>query len=270
MIFGFVGFLPLLVVAVLLIALFSGRSEPDPDRERPTALYLSIASFVAVLFVLGATFAVSTGLANLTDSSSGGGWFAYSEEGSIDTSQGDYAPIPSEFEPATTIPNYDEVISESRGNFNANHDDDVSMIVLGLIFGVLAVAVHRFHFPPLQRLAKSSSGPGATVFARYVYAVAFVAMLAAVVTTGIVAFAICQAIAPDTFGVDSIAEALRMLGANAAFAIVALLIFRYHWRQAPVGASERPIGFAPPPSEPAKRAPAKKAAATKKASPPSR
>jgi len=261
--FGVFEIIPLIIVGGVLVALFAGRSEPDPDRERPTSLYLSIVSFFGVLFLLGATLAVTTGLVGLTADSD-----SYSvSEGSFT----EYRSGPFVEERRSTD---DYVISRGGGN----HDDDVSTLATGLIIGVLALGVFRSFFGKIRLLGADSNGPGARVLARYCYAVCFVTLIGALAATGVAIHAVLGIVSPDTFDAGSNAASARMLAQAAVSALVAYALFTLHSGQAQrLAGPARAVGFAPvvaapptaaPAAEPtvvAKRAPAKRAAAKKAA-----
>lgn len=272
MFFGVFEIFPLVLVAAVLVALFAGRSEPDPDRERPTALYLSIVSFFAVLFVLGSTVAITMGVMGLT----GDGSYSF---GSGENVAG-YAPIPRAAPTVSIKPGFAPYpmppakAQLTYGRYHANHDGDVSTIVTGLIVGLLALGVFRSSFGKARRLGAGSSGPGARVLARYCYAVCFVTLLAGLAGAGIAIHSLFGVIAPDTFNAGSNAESARVLADSAVVALVALALFRLHSEQAQgFSAPPRSVGFAAPtptappaPSTPP-APPAKKAPAAKKAPP---
>ncbi|MEY2470260.1 MAG: hypothetical protein QOF21_2958, partial [Actinomycetota bacterium] len=225
MFFGVFEIIPLLVIGGVLVALFAGRSEPDPDRERPTALYLSIVSFFAVLFLLGASLAVATGLMGLTSDDSGG-WSSYGRT-TIEVAP---TPFDEESGSVTFEPGPNEKVS--FGRYRANHDDDVSTLVTGLIVGLLAAGVFRSFFGKARALGASSSGPGARVLARYCYAVCGVTLLGALGGAGVAIRSLFGVIAPDTFDAGSNAQSARVLAVSAVFAIAAYALFRLHSQQA--------------------------------------
>ena len=111
--------LPSLLVVIALIAIFSGRSEPDPDQERPQAIYLSLVALVTLAVVLGSVFAVLGGLVGLTDKHSGSGyWSSYSSGCAYSFGSDDDSDTPPRLEEGD-----DCEYHEDRGK--ANHDDDV-------------------------------------------------------------------------------------------------------------------------------------------------
>ncbi len=267
MFFGFFGLPLVLIVGALLLAL-AGKSEPDPKRERPAALYLAVATLVGVVLFLGATWLTANGLVELTDTDSNRG-FSYSVTGeSSGAAWSDHPPgkIPEElFNRPGLRQRADYVFETNRGG--TNHDDDVSQVVGGVILGALAFAIVRFHQPKLQELADDSDGPGARIYSRHLYIVCGATLLTALTAAGTTVYGIYGMVAPDTAGAGEVTDAFRMVLSTAALAAVATLIFNRNWTRAEdlAAVARPPIGFAPAP--PAKAAPAKKAAA-KKAAPP--
>lgn len=250
-------FLPLLLTVGALIAILSGRSEPDPDQERPQAIYLSIVSIVTLAVVLGATFAVLSGLVGLTDSRHGE-WFGYSP--------GEEIIGESPFAGPTRF----RVLEGDSFHHKANHDDDVRMIVQGVIVLAVAGGVRKFHHGALQEASNKSSGPGKRVYQRYLYAACFLTCSIAVGTGTYALTRIPGLINPDTFAVLDRGEALRGLGLFGAFTLVLIASFRNHWfrrgNASPFTPLPAPVPASPPPAPPvAKKAPAKKAAAKKAA-----
>lgn len=73
LVFVFAGLVPLLIVGLALVGLLAGKAEPDPDHERPRALYLAAASYLALLALLTGAFFVVDGLTRARASSLAGG-----------------------------------------------------------------------------------------------------------------------------------------------------------------------------------------------------
>jgi hypothetical protein len=215
-----VSFLPLTLLAVLVLLVLAGKSEPDVKRERPAALYLGVISLVGVIFLLGATFFVANGLVELTDTEPTG--FSFSTRGE--------EVGPDEFLDGDFGQNRPRRIGDDFGR-NVNHDDDVSQIIGGLIMGALAFAVIRFHAPKLQDLADNSDGPGARIYARHLYVVCGVTLLTAVGAAGAAIYGVYGMIAPDTASAGDVTDSLRSLLSAAALALVAAYLFRQHWQR---------------------------------------
>src|SRR5207302_1522420 len=60
------GIVPLGLIILLIVAVTGGRNEPDPEGERPAALYYAGVMFVALFTLLFAVFTVVASLLNLT------------------------------------------------------------------------------------------------------------------------------------------------------------------------------------------------------------
>lgn len=217
--FGFLGAPFLLIVAVVLLAL-AGKSEDDPRRERPAALYLSTLTLVGVLAVLAGTFLAVNGLVELTDTKPSG-WTSYSERIEVG---GEFEFGPDMRQRGRRLQPLPPVARPG-----ANHDDDVSQLIGGLIVGAVGLALLRFHVPKLQDLADNSEGPGARVYSRLLYIVSGVALLTGLGAAGSALYAVYGMIAPDTAGAGEVTDALRALITALAVATVAWALFREAW-----------------------------------------
>jgi hypothetical protein len=244
--------LPLILLVGLLLLGLAGKHEPDPLRERPITLYLSVVTLIGVLMLFAATFFVANGLVHLTDSSPSFGNFSTSRSITI-TSSG-----------------------ESEGGFeeyrpSANHDDDISQVVGGVIIGALAAAVLWFHVPRLQRTADDSEGPGARVFARVLLFICGAALVTGLTAAGFAAYSVYGMIAPDTAGSGGTSDALRTFVPVVVLAAVAAYVFQRAWRRtedlnAVARAATVLVETVPAPEPPP--APTRARRATKKAAPP--
>ena len=266
--------LPSLLVVIALIAIFSGRSEPDPDQERPQAIYLSLVALVTLAVVLGSVFAVLGGLVGLTDKHSGSGyWSSYSSGCAYSFGSGDDSDTPPRLEEGD-----DCEYHEDRGK--ANHDDDVRAIVYGLIVLAVAGGVRRFHMGALRSLNDRSSGPGRRVYQRYLYAACFLTVSLAIGTGTYALTRIPSLVSTDTFGVSDHGEVLRSLALFGVFAVITMASFRGHWYRRtgatpayippppPVAPPPPPVPEPPtPPGPPVRKAPAAKKTTAKKAAP---
>lgn len=213
--FGFFGAPFVLIVAVVLLAL-AGKSEDDPRRERPAALYLSALTLVGVLMVLAGTFLAVNGLVELTDTKPSG-WTSYSEA----------IEVRPDFEFGQRGRRVQPLPPIQRPG--ANHDDDVSQLIGGLIVGAIGVALLRFHVPKLQDLADNSDGAGARVYSRLLYVVCGVALLTGLGAAGTALYSVYAMIAPDTAGAGEVTDGLRSLITALAVATVAWALFREAW-----------------------------------------
>lgn len=223
MVFGFLDIALVAVVAVVLLAI-AGKSEPDPLRERPTAIYLSAVMLVGVGLLLVATFLTANGLVELTDTSpTGFDGFESSETVEVeprnpfDDGIGSRGPRPL-IRPGPAF---------EQGS--ANHDDDISQVIGGLIAAAVALAVIRFHAPKLQEVVDNSSGPGARVYARGLYIACGVTLVTALGAASVVVYSVYGMIAPDTAGPGEVTDALRTFLSAAALAAAAGYVFHRCW-----------------------------------------
>ncbi len=212
MVFSFAT-LPLLLIVGLLVLALSGKSEPDPTRERPTALYLSVITFVGVLLLLAATWLTVNGLVELTDTS----------------------PTDAFSSSRTTIrvgPNE----TFGSGSFSpystrVNHDDDISQVVGGLIAGAIAAALLWYHLPKFEKDLDDSTGPGARVYSRVLFFICGATLLTGLAAAGTAVYAIYGMIAPDTAGAGEVTDALRTFLSAAALAAAAAYIYQRAWKR---------------------------------------
>ena len=214
MVFGFVAFPIVVLIGVLLLGL-SGKSEPDPTRERPTALYLSLGTFFGVLLLLAATYLTVNGLVELTNTQANEG-FAQ-------------AQVTVRGGPKGIFDNPDTSFSSSTSH--ANHDDDISQVIGGLIAGAIAAGLLWFHLPKLEQDADNSTGPGARVYARVYYFICGAALLVGLGAAGAAIFAVYGMIAPDTAGVGATTDALRSFISSGALAAASAYIFLRTWKR---------------------------------------
>jgi hypothetical protein len=253
MFMGILG-VPFLLVVALVLLVLAGKSEPDPGRERPAALYLSALTLLGVLLLLAGTFFTAKGLVELTDTTPTGGWFSYSQEGV------EIGPRGRVIAPAF------EDLKALRTRGTVNHDDDVSMLIGGVIMAAIAVALLRFHLPKLQDFAATSTGPGARVYNRLLYVVSGASLVAGLLAAGTVAYSIYGMIAPETAGAGRVTDAFREGLSALAVAVVAGVLFREAFNKSDL-ATVKVIEVEPEP-EPTEPVPVKKAARTRKAAPP--
>jgi hypothetical protein len=279
--FGFLGFgvtiVPLAVLVLVIVLIVGGRREPDPEQQRPAAIYYALVQFVTVFVVLFALFAMASSLLNLTTSDS-----ASSDRIFSDFSVG----------PTFAGPGGRPVIVGGDGTLNggvlrehgsrSQHDQDWADAVRAFIVVLVAGAIFAFHERRRPRFPPGT--PGHRVWKTYLYAVSFVAVLTTVGALTGALFKVWEGIAPGITGDGPRSHAFRDAGSVAFLALTAGLVFWRHlsWAEPPRGreaaapppawrppaepAAFAPVAPAPPPRPPAprprppvtKRAPAKR------------
>jgi hypothetical protein len=247
MFFGLFGLPLILLLAGTLLAI-AGKSEPDPKRERPAALYLSVATLIGVVLLFVATFLTANGLVELTDTEPTG--FSFESKGIQIAPDGSQRIRP-------------RLIGDDFGR-QVNHDDDVSQVIGGLIVAAIALALLRFHDPKLQDLADNSDGPGARVYARHLYILCGVSLVTALGAAGFTLYGVYGIVAPDTSGAGEVTDGLRAFLSAAAVAAVAALVYRRAWQRS----EDLAAVAAAPPETVVVVAPAPAKRAVKKAAPP--
>lgn len=254
--FALLGFgvtiVPLAFLVLVIVLVVGGRREPDPEQQRPTAIYYALVQFVTVFVVLFALFAMATSLLNLTTSDNGPRLRGYTS----------FAPAPT-----FAGPNSRSVIVGGDGTMNggafarydgsSSRDEDWANAVRALIAVVVAGAIFAFHERRRPRFA--SGTPGHRVWKTYLYAVSFVAVMTAVVAATGALFKLWEGIAPGVTGGGLRSHSYRDAGSIAFLGVTAGLLFWRHlsWAEprAPrqVAAAAPPWG--PPPAAPAATAP---------------
>jgi hypothetical protein len=214
--------LPLALIIGLVLLALAGKSEPDPTRERPTALYFSVVTLIGVLLLLAAAWLTANGLVELTDTKP-----THAFSGNRIEIRGD------------------SVFSSNYGA-QVNHDDDISQVIGGLIAGAIAAGILWFHLPKLEQDADDSTGPGARVYARVLYFIWGAALIVGLAAAGATVFSVYGLIAPDTAGVGAATDALRTLLSSGAVAAAAGYIFLRAWKR-----SEDLAAIVRPPAAPA-------------------
>jgi hypothetical protein len=221
--FALLGFgaalVPLGLIILLIVAVTGGRNEPDPDAERPAALYYAGVLFITVFIVLFSIFGIASSLLNLTTDSSGGASFGFDDE------------------------------SGQTFSSNAEDDADWATAVRALIVGGVAAGLYVFHDP--RRRRRTAGLVTARVRRTYTYVVSFVAVVVALISAIAALFALFDIIAPGIAGAsgtrgDSTVELFQALILTVLAAGLAL----WHLREAEPG--DAAIGIAPvvPPEPP--------------------
>ena len=285
--FALLGFgvtiVPLALLVLIIVLVVGGRREPDPDHQRPVAIYYGLVQFVTVFAVLFALAAMATSLLNLTTSDRPNGVQGF-RDFSVGRSIAGYR--------APTAIGSDGAVTHSafaRYDGASENDQDWANAGRALIVVVVAGAIFLFHERRRPRFPAGT--PGHRVWKTYLYAVAFVAVMTAVGAATGALFKLWEGIAPGVTGGGLRSHSYRDAGAIGFLAVAAGLLFWRHlsWAEpraprqvapaappwGPPPAASAPAAPAPPPRPPAprprppvaKRAPAKRTPPPRKRSP---
>ena len=223
------GIIPLGLIILIIVAVTGGRNEPDPDGERPAALYYAGVLFVALFTTLFAVFAVVASLLNLTVDTTAYATSGEKVSGFVSGSR-------------TQILRYSSPEEDDRDYANA---------VRAAIIAAAAGGLYLYHDRRRQRYGMGSVA--ARVKRTYLYTSSFVAVIIALVAAVMTAYALFEVIAPGVTSVESRGVAGVHLIENAFLALAAGAIFWFHLQAAePQPIAE--VAVAPPtPPPPAHR-----------------
>src|SRR3989442_6831457 len=154
------GFVPFALVVVIIVVLVAGRREPDPDHQRPAAIYYALVQFVTVFAVLFALSAMAASLFNLgtSDNEYRGGRAFRSRSGVVE--------LHAERGPSGAF--FQREVGRSYSNGNAN-DADWSSAVRAAIIAVVAAGIWFLHERRRPRFEPGT--PGRRVQVTFMYAV---------------------------------------------------------------------------------------------------
>ena len=196
-----------------LLVVFALRSDPDEAGGRANALYLSMASFVALFTALAAVVSLSAAVVDLV----------------ADDEETENPVFGNEFEEGFEPPTGIEVFG---GNDDRDADDKaIDAAVASVIALLVSGAVYLFHAPRLDRVgAAHLTGTGAWRVRRaYRLVACLVAVLIILVTATLGLYGVWQIAAPGISGAGSRGDAAEGLVPIVVLLIGAAVIFRLHW-----------------------------------------
>lgn len=203
------------LVLIVAVAVATTRGEFDPGRRRLRATYLCTVVFFSLFATL---FSAGAAVGSLMD-----------YIGEDDDSEAEFELRPSfgdrEFDPSEQYGDYDEPGAE----------DELSDVVQGLVFALVAGGVLLYHRGKLQEMQREPDfrdGPATVVFHAYFYASSAVALIAFVVAAAIGVHALAEVVAPGSLSTDDPdllrEEAARRLFTGAFVALASLGIVVLH------------------------------------------
>jgi hypothetical protein len=198
-----------------LLVVFALRTDPDEAGGRASALYLAMASFVALFTALAALVSLSAAVVDLV---------ADEETTSFDQSFDD-----SGFEGDVTVTPGLDVFGGDDGR-DAD-DKAIDAAVASVIALLVSGAILAFHWPRLDRLgAAHLVGTGAWRVRRsYRLVTCLFAVLIVLVTATLGLYGIWQIAAPGISGAGDRGDAFEGLVPILVLLAGAAVIFRLHW-----------------------------------------
>lgn len=231
------AFLAIFLIAAVTVA--AARSTEDPFGHRLPATYLAVVLFFTLFLTV---FSASSGFSSLMDLI-GDDEVEFSDEYDYDES----------FGPDDLVePGFSEEDFEGDADDEEGTEDEVGGAVLGFLTAAVSAAAFEFHRRKTVALVESEGfrqGPGRQVLTGYVYAAAFVGVLALVGGAASALEGFAKVLVPGALEVGE-ASGIREAGARQAFtgaflAVLAGLVVTTH-----LGRREWLATAPPPPPEP--------------------
>jgi hypothetical protein len=209
---------PVLLLGVLVLAIASaagGRNEPDPEGERPHALYLAAVAFVTLFLSLGAfttivSSAVDAGLGDDGPSAT-----------TVDRVTIGSSGFEGDFEPPEPV--------FSSGSGDERDNERIRTIVIAGIMLAVAGSLFLWHERRLAEFRLGRRGPGWRTAQTAGHVVCFLALLVALGAVVTFGYAIFEMLAPGVAGIAERDDGLQPAIVSAVVAVAAAGIFVYHW-----------------------------------------
>ncbi|HLF99533.1 MAG TPA: hypothetical protein VI916_03610 [Acidimicrobiia bacterium] len=225
----------LAVIALAIVAVATGRSDPDPEGRRAYAFYLAVVGVITILVTL---FAFNDAAGNVITSIVEEDAEAFHDEfGFEDESFSEESEFSFETESEFSAPDPDD-----QRYTNAVRSGLAAAVAFGIYW------FHRRRFSDLHLESVGKSGGAWRVHYGYLLAVAFVGIAVVLVSVSDGLYGVVRALLPDFTGFDGDDSVERRAGLaqllrGAVLAGTAALVFLNHWRRSQAIAT-------PPPPEP--------------------
>lgn len=200
-----------------LLVLFALRTDPDEAGGRASALYLAMASFVALFTALAAVVSLSAAIVDLVADEE--------EPASFEDAFGDEG-FEEGFEPPSGLDAF------GGGDDGRDADDKaIDAAVASVIALLVSGAILLFHLPRLDRVgAAHLVGTGAWRVRRsYRLVTCLFAVLIVLVTATLGLYGVWQIAAPGISGAGDRGDAVEGLVPILVLLAGAAVIFRFHW-----------------------------------------
>lgn len=236
---GFSFVLPVILVFGLVIVL-ALRNDGDTEGRRPYAIYLAMASYVALFTLLFASFFAVNAVVEVVSNE---------DTTTSDRFEDEFEPIPDDgFGFGEEFPIDDDLDLVDRRSAD---DDAWNDVALSVIVAAVAAIILRFHQPLLGSLGRPpyDGTPHWRVVQAHRLVVCFTAVVTVLVTGTIALYGVFQAAAPGVSDVGDRGDAAANIVRAGYLGVAAYLVFAWHWR-APGTRPVAPLadGWAAPPT----------------------
>ncbi len=224
--------LPIGLVVLAVVVVFSGRGEADPGDRRVATLYLSAVSFVAAFTLVFALYGVASSLLRLPlETESFGSTF-------------------TEVGPGFEEEEFSDVVE------GGENDDEWRAAVLSGLVALTAGGLLAFHLPRLRRETNATEfaeSSARRVFAGYLYTTCFFAAVILLVAVTAAAYSAFASVAPGVASASG--EGQRTDGVVSLVSLLVLVtglgtLFAFHFREGTRWRGGEPRMTPPPPPSP--------------------
>jgi hypothetical protein len=130
------------------------------------------------------------------------------------------------------------LVNFSRETYGGRHDAEATMLITGIIIGVIGAGVLLLHQPLFERL-RLATGAAARVRRAYGLVMCLVSVVVGATAGAMALYRAAAMVASDTFGTTS-GDAARSFVPSLALLVAAIAIGRWHWDEAEINAAAAP------------------------------
>ena len=130
------------------------------------------------------------------------------------------------------------LVNFSRETYGEGHNAEATMLVTGIIIGVIGAGVLLLHRGLFERL-RLATGAAARVRRAYSLVMCFVTVVVGAIAGAMALYQVAAMVASDTFDTTS-GDAARSFVPAMALLVAAVAVGRWHWDEAEINAAAAP------------------------------
>jgi hypothetical protein len=243
---GLAAVIPLVILALIvfaIVALVTGRRDPDPSGSRPYTIYLVLIIFFSMFTGLFALTSMASNIAKIPQGHS-------STNRCVQTGGGEVCESATGVPVASPLPGYRPQVRAS--SYDPAKQATAAAVEAALV-ALVALAVLWWHVGRLRELVQDPAfnrSAGRRTYQVYLHAVTFTAAAIFIFAAAATLYAIFRIAAPGysaqltSESVERDAGVVQLVAAGF-LALGAWAIFRYHWRRTQTLRGANPL----PPAE---------------------